>query len=667
MPVHALTIFLGSFLLFLVQPLVARQALPWFGGASAVWTTCLVFFQCVLLAGYAYADFVTRRMAPRPRALLHGAILLVSLAWLPVLADPSWKPSGEESPTLRIIGFLAATIGLPFAALSANSPLVQAWFARANPGASPYRLFALSNLASLLALLGYPLLLEPTMATKAQAWLWSGGYVLFVAVALFAAWRDSRLPATPVATVETTTESGAAPSARDYALWTTLAAIGSILLLAVSNHLTQNVAAVPLLWVLPLALYLITFILTFESAGWYRPAIFMPLLGLLVAGMCWALLDDNLRFDLVVQVSLFSAGMFVGCMVCHGELVRAKPSPRHLTGFYLTIALGGAVGAALVGILAPLVLPDYFELEIGLVALLVLAMKRTGHAIRYARIPLLLGLIGVAFAVGIHVQQIRTQTLLVTRNFYGVLRVNETGQGAERERGLSHGAIVHGRQYLTPERRYEPSVYYRRDGGAGRAIEAQGDRPLRIGVIGLGAGALAAYGKPGGVIRFYEINQKVIDIAQRDFTYLADSKAKVETVLGDARLKLEREAPQNYDVLAIDAFSGDSIPIHLITVEALDLYIRHIRKDGVIAFHISNRFLDLRAPLLNLARARGLIAIRMLDARPEGGRISEWVLMTTDKSLLEHPRIKPIASGLPDRPEVGLWSDDFNSILRVIQ
>jgi SAM-dependent methyltransferase len=667
MPVHALTIFLGSFLLFLVQPLVARQALPWFGGASAVWTTCLVFFQCVLLAGYAYADYVTRRMAPKPRALLHGAILLVSLLWLPVLADPSWKPSGEESPTLRIIGFLAATIGLPFAALSANSPLVQAWFTRAKPGASPYRLFALSNLASLLALLGYPLMLEPTLATKAQAWLWSGGYVLFVAVALFAAWRDSRLPATPVMTAETSTDSGPAPTTRDYALWTTLAAIGSILLLAVSNHLTQNVAAVPLLWVLPLALYLVTFILTFESAGWYRPAIFMPLLGLLVAGMCWALLDDRLRFDLIVQISLFSAGMFVGCMVCHGELVRAKPSPRHLTGFYLTIALGGAVGAALVGVLSPLVLPDYFEIEIGLAALLVLAMKRTGHAIRYARIPLLLGLIGVALAVGIHVQQIRTQTLLVTRNFYGVLRVNETGEGAERERGLSHGAIVHGRQYLTPERRYEPSVYYRRDGGAGRAIEAQGDRPLRIGVIGLGAGALAAYGKPGGVVRFYEINQKVIDIAQRDFTYLADSKARVETVLGDARLKLERESPQNFDVLAVDAFSGDSIPIHLITAEALDLYIRHIRKDGVIAFHISNRFLDLRAPLFNLARARGLIAIRMLDLKPEGGRISDWVLMTTDKSLLEHPRIKPIATGLPDRPEVGLWTDDFNSILRVIQ
>jgi len=667
MPVHALTIFLGSFLLFLVQPLVARQALPWFGGASAVWTTCLVFFQCVLLAGYAYADFVTRRMAPRPRALLHGAILLVSLLWLPVLADPSWKPSGEESPTLRIIGFLAATIGLPFAALSANSPLVQAWFARAKPGASPYRLFALSNLASLLALLGYPLLLEPTLATRAQAWLWSGGYVLFVAVALFATWRDSRVVATPVMVADTAVEPGAPPTAGDYALWTTFAAIGSILLLAVSNHLTQNVAAVPLLWVLPLALYLVTFILTFESAGWYRPAIFMPLLGLLVVGMCWALFDDRLRFDLVVQVSLFCAGLFVGCMVCHGELVRAKPAPAHLTGFYLTIALGGAVGAALVGVLSPMVLPDYFELEIGLGALLILAMKRTTQDIRYARIPLILGLTGAVFAVGVHVQQVRNETLVVVRNFYGVLRVNETGEGAERERSIAHGAIVHGRQHMTAERRFEPTVYYRRDGGAGRAIEAQGDKPLRIGVIGLGAGALAAYGKPGGVIRFYEINQRVIDIARRDFTYLADSKATVETVLGDARLKLEREEPQKYDVLAIDAFSGDSIPMHLITAEALDLYIRHIRPGGVIAFHISNRFLDLRAPLFNLARARGLTSFRIVDTDAKGNRVSDWVLMTTDTALLEHPRIKPIATGLPNRPEVGLWTDDFNSILRVIQ
>lgn len=667
MPVHALTIFLGSFLLFLVQPLVARQALPWFGGASAVWTTCLVFFQCVLLAGYAYADHVTRRMAPRPRALLHGAILLASLLWLPVLADPSWKPSGEESPTWRIIGFLAATIGLPFAALSANSPLVQAWFTRAKPGASPYRLFALSNLASLLALLGYPLLLEPMLATRPQAWLWSGGYVLFVAVALFATWRDSRLPATSVAIAEAAVEPSAPPTAGDYALWTTFAAIGSVLLLAVSNHLTQNVAAVPMLWVLPLALYLITFILTFESAGWYRPAIFMPLLGALVMGMCWALLDDRLRFDLIVQVSLFCAGLFVGCMVCHGELVRAKPSPRYLTGFYLTIALGGAVGAALVGVLSPLVLPDFFELEIGLAALSALAMKRTTQAIRYARVPLLLGLVGIALAVGVHIQQIRNQALLVTRNFYGVLRINETGEGTERERGLSHGGISHGRQYLTPERRYEPSVYYRRDGGAGRAIEALGDGPLRIGVIGLGAGALAAYGKPGGVIRFYEINQRVIDIAQRDFTYLADSKARIETVLGDARLKLEREEPQKFDVLAVDAFSGDSIPMHLITAEALDLYVRHVRQGGVIAFHISNRFLDLSAPLFNLSRSRGLIALRIVDRGSDGKRVSDWVLMTTDRALLDHPRIKPIATGLPDRPEVGVWTDDFNSILRVIQ
>lgn len=667
MPVYALTIFLGSFLLFLVQPLVARQALPWFGGASAVWTTCLVFFQCVLLAGYAYADFVTRRMAPRPRALLHGVILLVSLLWLPVLADPSWKPSGDESPTLRIIGFLAATIGLPFAALSANSPLVQAWFARARPGASPYRLFALSNLASLLALLGYPLLLEPTLATGPQAWLWSGGYVLFVAVALFATWRDSRLPVTRIVAAENAAEASAPPTGGDYALWTTLAALGSVLLLAVSNHLTQNVAAVPMLWVLPLGLYLLSFILTFERAGWYRPAIFMPALGLLVMVMCWALLDDRLRFDLVIQVSLFCAGLFVGCMVCHGELARAKPAPSHLTGFYLTIALGGALGAALVGIASPLLLPDYFELEIGLAALLVLAMKRTPDARRYARIPLLLGLLGLALAVGLHVRVIQTQTILVTRNFYGVLRVTEGGEGVERERGLSHGAIVHGRQWLTPERRREPSIYYRRDGGAGRAIEAMGDRPLHIGVIGLGAGALAAYGKPGGVVRFYEINQRVIDIALRDFTYLTDSAAKVDTVLGDARLKLERESPQAFDVLAVDAFSGDSIPMHLITAEALDLYIRHIRRGGVIAFHISNRFVDLRAPLHNLARARGLFAVRVVDTGPDDKAISDWVLMTTDAALLSHPRIAGIARGLPDRPEVGRWTDDFNSILRVIR
>src|SRR5436190_17519183 len=361
MLLYAVTIFVSAFLLFLVQPVMAKQILPWFGGSAAVWTTCLVFFQSSLLAGYAYSDVAVHRLAPRAQVRLHSVLLLVSLALLPIIPGADWKPLGSENPSWRILGLLAATIGLPYFLLSTTSPLVQAWFARTRSGESPYRLFALSDLASMLALVGYPFLLEPWVPTRTQALGWSVGYVVFVLLCAAAGWaslrrrqRTESATAQGNAPLSDAAADTTAPTLARQLLWATLAGTASLLLLAVSNHITQNIAAVPLLWIVPLALYLFTFILCFDGRGWYRREVFLAMFAAGVSVMAWTLADPSLTHDLAIQLGVFCGGLFLACMFCHGELARLKPAPKYLTRFYLMVSVGGAAGSALVGIVAPL-------------------------------------------------------------------------------------------------------------------------------------------------------------------------------------------------------------------------------------------------------------------------------------------------------------------------
>jgi len=669
---YAATIFASAFLLFLVQPVMAKQILPWFGGSATVWTTCLVFFQSALLAGYAYADWLVRRPSPRNGLKLHVVLLVASLALLPIVPAAHWKPSGDENPIWLILGMLVATIGLPYFLLSSTSPLVQAWFARHFPGRSPYRLFALSNLASMLALLGYPFLLEPWIATRTQSLGWSIGYAAFAVLCAATGWASLRLapqagapaPNAPAGLDE------APPTTARQALWIALSATGSILLLAISNHITQNVAAVPLLWIVPLSLYLLTFILCFDGTGWYRRDLIVSMVAAVLGVMAWTQADPDLTHVLAIQLGVFCAGLFLACMFCHGELVRLKPAPRWLTRFYLTISLGGALGAVLVGIVAPLVLPAYFELGAALVlcAALLLWQVRRDHKVFGA-----LAVVSLAVTIGCAVWYVREfydQTIVATRNFYGVLRVWETGSDADRRRTLIHGTIMHGTQYFDPLLRRQPTTYYTATSGVGRAIESLHPRlePVRVGVIGLGTGTLAAWGAKGDVYRFYEINPSVIEIAGRDFTYLADSEATVETALGDARLVLEREAPQQFDVLAIDAFSSDAIPVHLITSEALAIYERHVKPSGIIAFHVTNRFLDLAPVVEALAHAHGLAAVLVSDdGKDTGSSVSDWVLLSKDPAALEKPAIADAASEIAPRRDWRLWTDDFNNLVQVLR
>lgn len=667
---YAATIFLSSFLLFLVQPLLARLVLPWFGGTAAVWTTCMLFFQSALLAGYAYAHGTNARLSPRAQAVLHTLLLAVALATLPIAPGESWKPRGDEAPAFHILLLLTVAVGLPYLLLSATSPLLQAWFARLRPGANPYRLFAVSNLASLLALIGYPLVLEPFLGNEQQVELWSGLFGVFALLCAALSWQAASTAPTPVAS-EPASAAQASPQRSDYLLWLALSATGSVLLLAVTNHITQNVASIPLLWLAPLTLYLLTFIIAFEGKGLYRPERAWSFVLVWIGGMLWLLVDTEHQFDLWLQLGIYLSGLFVACLFCHGELYRARPAARHLTAFYLTIAAGGALGGLLVAVVAPLAFKAYYELGLGLVALSFLAAVRFGGLNNFARVAslgMVMASAGCAIYDGLRFQK---DVRLSERNFYGVMRVKEYGTpgGENHLRRLLHGVILHGEQYLHPDFRHRATTYYQTSSGIGAAILSLRERTgNRIGVIGLGTGTLAAYGRKGDTYRFYDINPEVIEVAQREFTYLSDSEAKIELVLGDARLSLEREAPQGFDVLAVDAFSSDSIPVHLITKEALGVYLGHMKPDGVVAFHVSNRFLDLVPVVARLAAEHKAHAVLVDEESSEDKTTSTWVLVSRDAKAIARPEITDAGATEPEtRDDWRTWTDDYSNLVQILK
>lgn len=676
------TIFTSAFLLFLVQPLIAKQILPWFGGSAAVWSICMVFFQCLLLAGYAYSDQLVRRFTQRAQAQLHAALLLASLAALPIVASPRWKPAGHEEPTLWILGLLLATVGLPYFLLCTTGPLLQAWLSGTSLatglGRQVYRYFSLSNLASLASLLCYPVLIEPRFALLPQAWGWSAGYAAFVLLGCGVAWQVAHAPAAhamPAPLPSPTAAPGdeeAPPGPARQALWLALPALGSWLLLAVTNHLTQNVAAIPFLWVLPLVVYLLSFVLCFEGDRWYRRRVWLPLAGAALLLCAWGL-QDGIGARLQTALPIYVGGLFLLCMALHGEMARDRPGPRWLTRFYLLLACGGALGGIAVGLVAPRVLPGYYELGLGL-ALSALA----GAAVGWRSLPARLAGLALALAclagLAVQVHDDQADARLLQRNFYGTLSTLDTHRDdpADDVRQMYHGSVKHGEQYLAAARRREPTTYYGASAGVGRALHAAMDRapqrPLRVGLIGLGAGTLASYGRPGDLYRVYEINPQVFDAADREFSFLRDSPATIERVLGDARLALEREPAQRFDVLAVDAFSGDSVPIHLITTQALALYERHLAPGGVIAFHVTNRFLNLPPVVQQIAWARGLHALYVHD-EAEGSdlRRTDWVLVAREPSAFEHPGLHGSGTPFPVIPGLHAWTDDFNNLFGVLR
>jgi hypothetical protein len=683
-PLYVATLFLSAFLLFLVQPLIGRYLLPWFGGGPSVWTVCMLFFQILLLAGYAYAHGVRTRLSVRGQVVVHLALLAAAMLLLPIIPSAGWKPAGGGDPTWRILVVLASSVGLPYLVLAATSPLLQAWFSVTQPARSPYRLYALSNAGSLLALVSYPVAVEPMLRLDTQAKVWSALFAAFAvlcgacAVGLWRAHRAGRLgDASAAAADGGTAPDPARPGWFEVALWLALPACGSVLLLATTHTMCSDVGVVPFLWGLPLSLYLLSFILVFQRDWIYQRLVFWPLLVAATAGYIW-LLHKKVDLPIVWQITGYSASLLVCCMVCHGE-----PHPRHLTSYYLWMSAGGALGGVFAALAAPMLFRSYFELHVAVIACLVLAMVAFGRDEAAGRRwrPWASPLIGAAFGVvlvlaGHYLYQVaRKETreaISISRNFYGVLRVTayNTDNPERLYYSLWNGHIQHGIQFAEEPLRRQPTSYYGERSGIGLAIlNRRGDGPCKVGVVGLGTGSVAAYGREGDRFRFYEINPDVERLATSRFTYLADCAARCEVVTGDARLSLEREAPQAYDVLVLDAFSGDAIPVHLLTDGAIGTYLGHLKPSGVLAVHISNRFVNLE-PVVRGAAERFGLAMALIDNDEDTEEVypTTWVLLTRDAEFLQCEPIRG-ATKPPDaeRAAPRLWTDDFSDIVSLLK
>jgi hypothetical protein len=678
---YGTTAFLSAFLLFLIEPLAAKQILPVLGGSSAVWLTCLVFFQTTLLLGYLYAHWLTsnqRNLSLQRR--IHQAVLAFASIALGLGLGFGPGLSSSAHPIATIFWSLTRSIGLPFLLLASTSPLLQFWLSRQEADASGqpatvwFRLFALSNTGSLLALLAYPALVEPYLTLRFQRGLWAAGFVLFVALSI--AVLRNQLPSRTLAAAPPH-DAAASPRSHRW-LWFLLPMAAAMQLSAVTAHLTSNIAAIPLLWVLPLAVYLVTFILAFDRPAFYRRALVVRVLVVMLASLGYALSKTDFTLPITLTILFFLLECFVACLFCHGETYALRPRrASEATLFYLLIAAGGATGTFLVGIAFPLIFSANYDLALAFFATALLAVAATwrdGWAQRllWTTASILLFVLSIT----LH-RAYAQQSLVQVRNFYGSLRVTQTDAPVVHVpmRTLLHGAIQHGTQIFDPGFSHIPTTYYATDSGIGLALRfCCGTRiaiahPRNIGVIGLGTGTIAAYGQRGDRIRFYEINPQVEPVARNLFTYIRDSFASVTVIPGDARTSLSSEAPQRFDVLAVDAFSGDAIPLHLLTREALRLYLRHMAPNGILAFHVSNQYLDLAPELALLANAEHLqvrhVVTGSSDARGEFR--AEWVLMTFDPTFFTQEEIAVLSEQVPIKPGLRLWTDDYSSLLPILQ
>lgn len=675
----AITVFTSAFLLFQVQPLLAKFILPWFGGTPAVWTMCMLVFQLLLFGGYAYAHLLSGLKSVSRQACVHAVLLTVAALSLPIIPDMGWKPAGDESPALRITLLLLGTVGMPYFLLSATGPLLQQWFSKACSGISPYRLYALSNIGSLLALVSYPFVFEPLMSSTMQAGLWSALFIIFALSCLMCGWTTA-MNHSHDETIDSQATTVAGQHTTSYSRWFILAMLPSIMLLATTNEVCMDIAVVPFLWIIPLTLYLLSFILTFESDRFYNRRI-MSVATAVSLVITILMMAQGALFGVVLQIFLFFGNLFLVCMLCHGELVQLKPHPSKLTAFYLTISAGGAAGGLFVGLIAPVIFQSYCELPLGIVSCLLICAGtylRGDETFQKAVPPATslkfgCGISGLLLLYFAFFSQHSLTNLAVERNFYGVLRVDDNVDSVTNRpsRDMIHGRVVHGRQFLDEAGRRQPSTYYSVSSGVGRLLNvAEGSvskSGRHIGVVGLGAGTLAVYSQPTDRLRFYEINPDVISLAREHFTFLSDSAGKVEVLAGDARLVLEREPDQMFDVLVLDAFSGDAIPVHLLTSEAMQIYSRHLRPDGVLAVHISNSYFDLEPVVRALGDEFGLQThIQTCDSGADGGVAldSVWAVLCRQPEVLTEIFG---ADGSSASSRTVLWTDDRNNLLNVLR
>ncbi|HZJ22421.1 MAG TPA: hypothetical protein VFD54_03870 [Anaerolineales bacterium] len=718
MILFSISIFLSAFLLFQIQPMIGKFILPWFGGTPAVWSTLMLFFQVLLTGGYAYAYWLIGRVEKRWQIIIHISLMafaiiilvLLSFTWTsPITPGSSWKPNDVTSPILDIFKLLIISVGLPYFILASNGPLMQAWFTRIFPDRSYARLYALSNVGSLLGLLAYPVLIEPTLSLRLQGWMWSLGFILFGFLAGWVALQSGRKA--PLAPLQMDSVKLAhRPSFALRSLWIALSATASLFLLSVTNQISQEVAVIPFLWIVPLTLYLLSFILAFSGERGYNRK-FYSLLFILSAALTLFVMLNATSLHVYWQIIAYCLLLFSVCMLCHGELYLLRPHSEHLTMFYLMVSIGGAFGGIFVSLIAPLIFNGYWEIFVGLamaIAILLTVLRdnrnvtlsaakglgneksrlfgREERSLRVtqnitARARFVFVVFGLVTVMLTLLSIFFSGALYSKRNFYGVIRVRQIVPDGSTEIAnvMSHGITVHGLQFVSnPEMRKMPTTYYVWDAGAGLALlnHPKYGKEQRVGLLGLGIGTLATYAQPGDVYRLYEINPVVMDLAAGSgnyFSFLSDSKADISIVLGDARISLERELaeghPQNFDVLVLDTFSSDSIPVHLVTKESFALYLEHLAPNGIIAAHITNLHLDLQPVFWQLAQYYGLSMVRINYAGDSnGGYASHWILLSRDPALLEIPAIQSRAVDLNGySTNLKLWTDDYSNLFQILK
>lgn len=674
----SLTIFLSSFLLFQIQPLLAKRILPWFGGATAVWSTCLAFFQTFLWLGYAFAYFLNSRVSVRTQLWFYNLLLCVAIISLNICPEESWKPSGQSSPILAILNILVSSVGLPYFLLAAFSPLIQVWTSRTLNISNPYLLYSLSNFASLLALVSYPTFIEVHLRLPMQAQLWSGLFLLFTVCCLLLLYVLIRFYPETKSQHERMSQSEPVAPGREWQewFWFLFPFCSSVFLLAMTSHISYDIATIPLLWILPLSLYLLSFILVFANFRLYprkTVIVLSSLLLLKIADIQFTGPGASLPFSLSYSLLSF----FLFCMVCHGELALLKPKSEKLASYYLLMSGGGAVGGIFVGLFSPNLFSSFVEFPLALLLFIiivtlriVLEFKEKNNGV--LKRTCLYSASGIATLISCVVMidgfNKNPNTIDQKRNFFGVLKVNEYRQNPLETpyRELIHGLIVHGSQYMSKEKRHIPTTYFTVDTVLGKVLTANNNSPRKIGVIGLGAGTIASYGKKGDTIRFYEIDNHVVDFAEHYFTFLRDSSAKIEVQLGDARLNLEKEEAQDYDILVLDAFSGDSIPVHLLTEQALDLYRKHLTASGVIVAHISNLYLNLALILEAYAAQKGLVFCYDRGSKISGHEVyAHYGVLAPENNIylknLACERVSPTSANFK------IWTDDYSNLFSVLK
>lgn len=689
---YAVTIFLSAFLLFQVQPIIARFVLPWFGGTAAVWTTCMMFFQFFLLIGYSYAHLLRSNFSPRMTWLIHTIVMAAAACFAQIVPAETLMPTGDENLNVAVVTVLTIAIGFPFFVLSSTGPLIQAWQSISHPQRSPYRLYALSNLGSMLALLSYPFLVERFLPLAQQARIWSIGFLLFTGLCCWSGWQTVRLhswdgDASTKKKEASPTRTGS-PEKLGFVLpfvWMLLSMTASVMLLATTNLMCQEVASVPFLWILPLSLYLLSFIVCFDRPAMYRRRIFSPMLvvSTIVAILVFHL---NVFAGLLLQVAALATVCFAVSMTCHGELERLKPAAKDLTRFYLLIAVGGSLGGIFTAVFAPHLFSGFYEFHIALLICLlvpavVLIRGRRDASSTVSR----LAIWSFGFAVMLAATIVGCSLLYFldpgyhpglvyrARNEYGLVSVVDR----KDRRVFINGRIEHGGQLSDPELALQPSAYYVRGSGVSISIESfreflresDLERGLRVGILGLGAGGMVTWSEEGDEFVFYEINPLVEHIARNYFSYLSDGNAQTEVILGDGRIQLQRNAEkdgQRFDLIFMDAFASDSIPIHLITSEAFDVYCRNLTEDGVLVAHITNRFVDLRPVIYQAAIDRGMTPLLIDFESTEENHHTRWVLMTKNDFVLNsdlvQQHINPWPDGMPDVR----WTDDYASLAALL-